>query len=70
MEVAKKSEDIIILEEKNGADVLDPRVWSEIKTMFDLRWSKTVRFSSEWSLGIKVHACDPNMQFIGCCPHE
>ena len=28
--------------------------------MFDLR-SKPVRFSSECSLGIKVHACDPNM---------
>ena len=31
-----------------------------IKTMFDLR-SKPVRFSCECSLGIKVHACDPNM---------
>ena len=28
--------------------------------VFDLR-SKPVRFSSECSLGIKVHACDPNM---------
>ena len=28
--------------------------------MFDLR-SKPIRFSSECSLGIKVHACDPNM---------
>ena len=28
--------------------------------MFDLRL-KPVRFSSEYSLGINVHACDPNM---------
>ena len=27
--------------------------------MFDLR-SKPIRFSSERSLGIKAHACDPN----------
>ena len=27
--------------------------------MFDLR-SKPIRFLSECSLGIKVHACDPN----------
>ena len=28
--------------------------------MFDLR-SKPIRFSSARSLGMKVHACDPNM---------
>ena len=31
--------------------------------MFDLR-SKPIRFSSECSLGIKVHACDPNMPHL------
>ena len=31
--------------------------------MFDLR-SKPIRFSSERSLGIKVHACDPNMPHL------
>ena len=28
--------------------------------VFDLR-SKLVRFSSECTLGIKIHVCDPNM---------
>ena len=31
--------------------------------MFDLK-SKPIRFSSECSLGIKVHACDPNMPHL------
>ena len=31
--------------------------------VFDLR-SKPIRFSSECSLGIKVHACDPNMPHL------
>ena len=31
--------------------------------MFDLR-SKPVRFSSEFSLGIKFHACDPNTSYL------
>ena len=31
--------------------------------MFDLR-SKSIRFSSECSLGIKVQACDPNMPHV------
>ena len=31
--------------------------------VFDLR-SKPIRCSSESSLGIKVHACDPNMPHV------
>lgn len=31
--------------------------------VFDLK-SKSVRFSSKGSLGIKVHACDPNMPHV------
>ena len=31
--------------------------------VFDLK-SKSVRFSSECSLGIKVDACDPNMPHV------
>ena len=31
--------------------------------VFDLK-SKSVRFSSKCSLGIKVHACDPNMPHV------
>ena len=31
--------------------------------VLDLR-SKPIRFSSECSMGIKVHACDPNMPHL------
>ena len=34
-----------------------------LKTMFVLR-SKSTRFSSECSLGIKVHSCDLNMPHV------
>ena len=37
--------------------------------MFNLV-SKSIRFSSECSLDIKVHACDPKCLIYWLCPHE
>lgn len=52
-----------LLNWNNKKKIAVSSIWGEIKTMFHLR-SKPLRFSSECSLGIKVHACHPIMPHL------